>query len=824
MMSMARLLATAALLLMSGLVLTAYGQSRDDAPRSARSSAPTTMPVSSGDVAPGWAPPPRPCHDDGWTSYSEYLHEQFLDWTPDGSQIIFSYGTTIQSIDSQGSRRQTIIDVYPKKSKRYEYLPQASRFHFYADISPVSSRIVYTTCRFSTEFWNDPMSFEWADVLAAPFHFEIAAMNLDGSEKLRLTENPLIDNYPVWSPDETRIAFISHPTELFPERTGGRLYTMAPDGTDVRLLTPSLDNVALYPPAWSPDGRRIAFTTMNSDWPDWSYRRALYAVRADGSGLIKVAENLSVSSPMWSPNGSELAFAMSGEGEAGIYAARPDGSGLRLIVPGKASLVRWSPDGSEILFITDTVSLVRPDGGGRRSLGDADTIVNAAWSPDGSRIALFSFVDESTYRWSAGQYSKTSGSISTVARDGTDRRLLASWEPHRGVDYRPGPLVAANPDPVGAAEACAAGVVVPQPASNPGLVGDCEILLRFNDAVSDTAYLNWGAGVPIANWEGVKIDGSPPRVMELRLRYHELSSAIPPEFGGLTALERLQLGETALKGAIPPELGGLTALEELDLRANSLDSYIPPELARLANLKRLDLSDNRLVGSIPHEFGGLTWWEGGDRLARLQELDLSRNNLTGSIPRELGNIESLVELRLGGNDLSGSLDNLRTLNDLRVLDISYNHFKGPFPRRWWDMKELRWLDMSRNSLHGEIPSYLGNWTSLEVLDLSDNFLEGAIAPQLGNLTNLKRLNLRDNRLAGDIPPELGSLTNVERLNLSNNRLTGNIPPELGSLANLQCLNLRDNNLEEGTPEGLDKLDTRGEFYFYDRHTVGGLFC
>ncbi len=816
--SVRRVAALAALLLWLALATTAHGQLRDDAPRAVRPSMSTVTPVSPADVALGSTPSQPPCHEDGWSFYPEYLHEQFLDWTPDGSRIIFSYGTTIQSIDSEGSLPQTVIDVYDAYLRRsYEY-PLVLRFHFHADVSPLSSRIVYTTCRLPSAlpprppstFWYDPMSFEWYDPLFVPYHFDLAAMNLDGSEKLRLTDNPLFDHYPVWSPDETRIAFISRHMEPTPDRTGGRLYTMAPDGSDVRLITPTMDSVAFYPPAWSPDGQRIAFTTVSN---------RLYTVGADGSGLTRVAENLSVLSPTWSSDGSELAFAMSGEDEAGIYAVRSDGRRLRLIAPGEASLVSWSPDGTEILFITDTVSLVRPDGGGLRSLGDANTIVDAAWSPDGSRIALFSFTHETAYDdWVyGGAYSDTSGSISTVARDGTDRRLLVSWEPHWGAYYRPGPLVAANPeDRVSAAETCGAGIVVPQPESNPGLVGDCEILLRFNDMVSDTAYLNWGVRVPITNWEGVVVSGSPPRVRELRLRYHELSSAILPEFGGLRALERLYLGETDLRGAIPPELGRLTALEELDLPSNSLDSYIPPELADLANLKRLNLSDNRLVGSIPHEFGGLAWWE-GTGLARLQELDLSRNNLTGYIPRELENIETLVVLRLGGNDLSGSLDRLRALTNLRVLDVSGNHFRGPFPRRWMDMKELTSLDMSGNSLYGEIPSYLGNWTNLKVLNLRGNFLEGAIVPELGNLTNLEGLNLSRNRLTGNIPPELGNLTNLEMLNLSRNRLTGNIPPELGDLENhLYCLNLGDNNLEEGIPEGLGRLDNRGDLYFVSR--------
>ena len=65
------------------------------------------------------------------------------------------------------------------------------------------------------------------------------------------------------------------------------------------------------------------------------------------------------------------------------------------------------------------------------------------------------------------------------------------------------------------AATCTTGTAVPDPANNPGLVSDCEALLASRDTLAGTATLNWSADRPIAEWEGVVIEGVPEGVTRL---------------------------------------------------------------------------------------------------------------------------------------------------------------------------------------------------------------------------------------------------------------------------------------------------------------------
>ena len=99
-------------------------------------------------------------------------------------------------------------------------------------------------------------------------------MDADGSNVLRLTDDPAGEFMPTWSPDGSRIAFAREGD--WAAGTFEAIYTMGSDGTDVRQVS-SASGGSDFWPSWSPDGTRIVFAAIRRE--DWG----IWAVDANGS-------------------------------------------------------------------------------------------------------------------------------------------------------------------------------------------------------------------------------------------------------------------------------------------------------------------------------------------------------------------------------------------------------------------------------------------------------------------------------------------------------------------------------------------------------------
>jgi TolB protein len=142
-----------------------------------------------------------------------------------------------------------------------------------------------------------------------------------------------------WSPDGQKIAFTTWGDRRGPSGTNpSDIYITNADGSGRQRLTsdPGFETG----PAWSPDGRKIAFVSGHGNYP------GLFAMNADGSGQQRLTRG--GSQPHWSPDGRQIAFVSKRYGYADIYVMNADGSGQRNLTrtPGhgrRESQPVWSP-------------------------------------------------------------------------------------------------------------------------------------------------------------------------------------------------------------------------------------------------------------------------------------------------------------------------------------------------------------------------------------------------------------------------------------------------------------------------------------------------
>ena len=295
-------------------------------------------------------------------------------------------------------------------------------------------------------------------------NFEIYMMDADGKNQRRLTNNDFPDTNPSWSPDGKRIIFVSErnkniAAEEGPVMIGGgiiigdmrkrpQIYVMDADGKNQHRL--SNEFFAEWHPSWSPDGKRIVFTSSGAmDVAGGHWR--IYVMDADGGNKQNLSnEGEDDYYPSWSPDGKRIAFVSirDGRGNLDIYVMDADGSNQQRLTenPDHEWEPSWSPDGERIAFTSSKlpdfmpansdIYVIDADGKNQRRLTkNTSRNTDPSWSPDGKRIVFVSNRDRNyeIYVMNADGARQ----VRRRTKDGSDDTDPAWFDPAFAVEVAP---------------------------------------------------------------------------------------------------------------------------------------------------------------------------------------------------------------------------------------------------------------------------------------------------------------------------------------------------------------------------------------------------
>ncbi|HMD80263.1 MAG TPA: hypothetical protein VKE92_03080, partial [Anaerolineales bacterium] len=223
---------------------------------------------------------------------------------------------------------------------------------------------------------------------------QIYLMNTDGTELTALTITAEGSCQPAWSPDGGQLVFTSpcrargdFYEDAYPDSS---LFIMNADGTGLTQLTTGPE--ANFDPAWSPDGNRIAFTSLRDGY------KQIYMLNLDSqieTRLTNTPPEIESSQPVWSPFGNQIAYIVKRVGAYQIWTMTDDGQDNAQLVRSGQDLwdfsPHWSPDGTIILFSQRnkgvskpwlmTINVTNPEQGPTR-LNFPTPIEDVEFSPD----------------------------------------------------------------------------------------------------------------------------------------------------------------------------------------------------------------------------------------------------------------------------------------------------------------------------------------------------------------------------------------------------------------------------------------------------------
>ena len=250
-------------------------------------------------------------------------------WSPDGQQIAFTRdsGGYVCVMNADGANVRQITDGPLDKSPHW--LPDGKRIGF------------------TREVWEQENG-QWIQKQGAIYLIDVSGENLE-----QLTESPpFFGRDAEWSPDGSAIIYYQLNLDA-----PNRIWIMDSNGQNRKMLYGWG-----YNPAWSPDGKKIAFGSEEAGW-NIGGTYDIYVMDADGANveILTKPDASTEDQPTWSPDGAEIAFVSNRDGNWDLYVMDSDGQNIRRLTNTPA--VETSPDWTAFSYA------VKPAGKLRKAWG-----------------------------------------------------------------------------------------------------------------------------------------------------------------------------------------------------------------------------------------------------------------------------------------------------------------------------------------------------------------------------------------------------------------------------------------------------------------------
>jgi dipeptidyl aminopeptidase/acylaminoacyl peptidase len=295
-------------------------------------------------------------------------------WSPDGNLLSFTSsrpgkarGSQVWVLDRRGGEATQLTDV-KGRLQGYEWSPDSKRLALAigdpdpeseptpppaAGASPATPRVLKPIVIDRYRFKQDVQGYLLSGRHTYIYLFDAATKKLD-----RLTTSKWDEGSPSWSPDGSRIAFVSNHVEDPDRDPSGQLYVAeAKPGVTEKQLTPTSVRASRSRPEWSPNGKWIAFIDGDERKYGAYNMDHLNLVASDGSAppsRFKPAEDLdrAVGSPKFSPDGTWLMFFV--VDDRSVYPARAKITGGPIQRPLKPPIVisSWNQNGGQTVLLS----------------------------------------------------------------------------------------------------------------------------------------------------------------------------------------------------------------------------------------------------------------------------------------------------------------------------------------------------------------------------------------------------------------------------------------------------------------------------------------